>query len=202
MDLARKRTAVAAPHANGNAAASAHASTARSTLLHALDLCGGTWRELPVSGHPGFDHAEALTVTPDGLLVALGWSAPRAGSKRDTPMQVAALKLGDALRGIGGGGGKAYAHAAAVAWGQLQTRGHVPTARTSCASVLLKGEGGAGPRLIVTGGVLCSPAVKVRSRAPTTEPLHVRGVPRTTAEAGRCGATSHACFSQYAYPID
>ncbi|GBF88805.1 hypothetical protein Rsub_01706 [Raphidocelis subcapitata] len=150
-DPAPKRTAVAAL-ANGKTAASAHASAA--CTLSALDLLSGAaWRELPVSGHPGFDRAEALVVTPGGLLV---------GSKRDVAMQVATLDIGGALRqGSASGGSKGSSSGrAAVGWSALQARGHVPTARMGCAAVLLEGDGGAGPWLVITGGVLCSPAVK------------------------------------------
>ncbi|KAI8464627.1 MAG: hypothetical protein J3K34DRAFT_526059 [Monoraphidium minutum] len=124
--------------------------------LHALDLLTGTWAELPCAGAPGFDHLEALAPA-GGRLVAVGWQAPRGGQKEDVPMQVATLDVASALTMVS---------ARAAAWTKLPVRGHVPTARTGCASALLA-EGGRGvgggrgmTQLLVHGGVLCSPSVQ------------------------------------------
>jgi len=124
--------------------------------LHALDLCTGTWSELPMAAgsSPGFDHIEALLLVND-RLVALGWQTPRAGRKDDTPMQVATLEVSTALRSMRGDGGGGTA----ACWSKLTTRGHMPTARAGCACALLRNSGGC-PTLLMHGGMLTSPSVQ------------------------------------------
>lgn len=66
--------------------------------------------------------------------------------------QAATLDLASALRPGGD-----YT----VNWVKLSTRGHVPSARASCASALLAGASGCSAGLLIHGGVLCSPSVQV-----------------------------------------
>ncbi|KIY97378.1 hypothetical protein MNEG_10585 [Monoraphidium neglectum] len=118
--------------------------------LFALDLFGGACQELPTAGCPAFSHLEALFVAGT-RLVAAGWQAPSAGRQDDIAMQVATLDLSSAM---------APGCARPVAWTKLPARGHVPTARTGCASALLRGDSGGGACLLIHGGMLCSPSVQ------------------------------------------